>query len=140
MSKKKTETPGVNIVGLLSLKVFERPDAERSEKNVQSTMQAVRAAHRRPSLHLFPDKSLGGIFAQPRYGIAALFMIFLGLHLVRQSMPVVSVPVDIMGVEQHMEMDLAAGLATNKAPPAIPPTPTGRRSYSSLVQPVSFTE
>lgn len=87
MSKKQTETPELDIVRLLALKAFERPDPERFEKDVQKTMHAVRAANKRPSLHFFPDKSPTWMFAQPRYGIAALFIIFLGLHLLNTPMP-----------------------------------------------------
>lgn len=87
MSKKKTEAPELDIARLLALKAYEHPDPERLEKDVQKTMNAVRAAHKRPSLHFFPDKSTTWMFAQPRYGIAALFIIFLGLHVLNTPMP-----------------------------------------------------
>lgn len=139
-TEKKEE---LDIAGLLALKAYERPSAERIEKNVQSTMQAVRAAHARPSLHLFPDKSMAWMFAQPRYGIAALFVIFLGLHLVRQPVP--REPVSTAAVQEPIiEMDIAAVAETNVPPPhavpAVPAIPTVRPNYSPLVRPVSFTE
>ena len=87
MSKKKTEGPELDIARLLALKEFERPDPGRLEKDVQKTMNAVRVAHQRPSLLFFPDKSPTWMFAQPRYGIAALFIIFLGLHVLNTPMP-----------------------------------------------------
>jgi hypothetical protein len=95
--KKRPEKSGdeLDIAGLLSLRAFERPDAARAEKNIQNTMHAVRSADRLPWLLLFPDKNVAGIFSQPRYGVAALFVIFLGLHLLDQPMPsgtVLSVP------------------------------------------------
>ncbi len=140
MKKKDTPASGLDIAGLLALKAFERPGAERIEKNIQCTMQAVRAAHKRPSLHYFPDKSLGWMFAQPRYGIAALFVIFLGLHLMQRPMPAESVGSSVMS-EPGLAMDLSAVTETNRAAPVIPPLPAGSRpAYSSLVKPVSFTE
>ena len=138
MSKKHPETPEVDIAGLLSLKAFEHPDAERAEKNIQSTMQAVRAARHQPSLHFFPDKSLAWMFAQPRYGIAALFVLFLGLHVMQRSMPTESVGSGVVVEEPGAEIDFASMVDSN-APPSIA-IPAVRSAYSSLVQPVSFTE
>lgn len=92
MSKnKKTAAPELDIAGLLALKTYERPEANRVEKNIQNIMRAVRAADRTPSLLLFPDKSFAWMFAQPRYGVAALFLLFLGLHLLDRPMPVATV-------------------------------------------------
>ncbi len=51
-------------------------------------MHAVRAANKRPSLLLFPDKSLGWMLAQPRYGVVALFLVFLVLHTCGRLKPV----------------------------------------------------
>jgi hypothetical protein len=84
---EKNKTNDLDIEGLLSLKAFEKPSAERVEKCVQNTMRAVREAHAKPSLLHFPDKSYAWMFAQPRYGIAALFILFLGLHLLDRPMP-----------------------------------------------------
>jgi len=133
----------LDIAGLLALKAYERPSAERVEKNVQNTMRAVRAAHKRPSLLLFPDKSMTWMFAQPRYGIAALFIIFLGLHLLRQPIPRETVGAATIQ-EPGIEMNLASAVETNIPPshavPAVPALPMTRPNYSPLVRPVSFTE
>ncbi len=137
MSRSNKETPELDIVGLLSLKAFEQPNPERIEKGVQSTMQAVRVAHKRPSLHLFPDKSMAWMFAQPRYGIAALFILFLGLHLVRQPLPTEALGAGMLE-EPSVEMDIANVVATN-LPSAIA-IPEVTPNYSSLIQPVSFSE
>jgi hypothetical protein len=92
MSKnKETTAPSLNVAGLLALKRYERPEAIRAEKNIQNTMRAVRTTSNAPSLLLFPDKSFAWMFAQPRYGVAALFVIFLGLNLLGRPMPVASV-------------------------------------------------
>jgi len=136
---------GLDIAGLLALKAFESPDKERIEKNVQSTLQAVRAAHKRPSLHLFPDKSTAWMFAQPRYGIAALFIVFLGLHLM--SRPISTETVSSASVssaaleEPALEEMLSAVNATTNSPPILLPIPAVRQpNYSSLIQPVTFNE
>ena len=139
MSKKKTESLELDIEGLLALKTFERPDENRIEKNIHSTMQAVRAAHKQPSLHLFPDKSTAWMFAQPRYGIAALFVLFLGLHLMQRSMPTVSVGSAGVIEEPGTELDLASVVDTN-TPPSVTIPATVRADYSSLVRPGSFSE
>lgn len=88
MKNEKKETPELDISGLLGLKKFERPDAGRNEKNIQNIMRVVRTTNNLPSLLLFPDKSFAWMFAQPRYGIAALFVLFLGLHLLDRPIPV----------------------------------------------------
>lgn len=84
---EKKETPELDIPGLLALKAFERPRPDYTEKRVQNIMREVRTAYKRPSLLLFPDKSAGRAFTQPRYGIAALFIIFLGLQLLESPIP-----------------------------------------------------
>lgn len=92
MSKsKKTETPELDIAGLLALKKFERPNEARVEKSIQNIVREVNTTGNYPSLLLFPDKSLAWMFAQPRYGIAALFVLFLGLHLLERPLPVNSI-------------------------------------------------
>jgi hypothetical protein len=91
MKKETTELPELDIAGLLALKKYERPDARRAEKNIQNIMRDVRTTSNIPSLLIFPDKSFAWMFAQPRYGVAALFLLFLGLHLLDRPMPVESV-------------------------------------------------
>lgn len=137
---KKEQTDGLDMAGLLALKAYEHPKAERIEKNIRNTMQAVRAAHKRPTLNFFPDKSTAWMFAQPRYGIAALFVIFLGLHLAQRSMP--QQPFGTATVQEPVvNMELVSTTETNQAPVVIPAIPTGRRPvYNTLVQPVSFTK
>lgn len=88
MSRNKTDVLNLDIAGLLALKTYERPDAGRAEKNIQSILREVRALEKRPSVQTMNQKL--GIFAQPRYGIAALFVIFLGLHLIDRPMPQMS--------------------------------------------------
>ncbi len=108
MKRENTESPELDIAGLLALKRYERPAGEHSERNIQNIMRQVRSSSNVPSLLLFPDKSFGWMFAQPRYGVAALFIIFLGLHLIEKPVP--SVPVG-PGTLQPPEPAMAAAAA-----------------------------
>ncbi len=111
MSKnKKTEASELDIAGLLALKAYERPDANRVEKNIQNTMRTVRATSNVPSL--FPDKSFAWMFAQPRYGVAALFVLFLGLHLLERPLPTESV--GLMAVVKAPDVESMASMNTNQ--------------------------
>jgi hypothetical protein len=140
IEEEKTE----EIARLLALKAYERPDSARMEKNVQNTMQAVRVASSRPSLLLFPDKSFGWMFAQPRYGIAALFLMFLGLHLLRvpvQEEPAAPAIVELPGA---LDAEFLAGAGTNRVLMASPvlqiDSPVARSDYSSMILPVSYNQ
>lgn len=140
MGKKKTEVSNLDIEGLLSLKTFERPSETRIEKNIKNTMQAVRAAHKLPSLHFFPDKSTAWMFAQPRYGIAALFILFLGLQLMHPPVPVESVGATTVK-QPEFAVDMKVLTSSNAVSTAIPPVPANRQqNYSSLIQPVSLAK
>jgi len=118
---RMSDVPELNLVGLLALKRFEHPSAERIGKNIQATMQAVRAAHPQPSLLLFPDKSMGWMFAQPRYGIAALFILFLVLHMCKGQVSTISSSSGIVE-KPDPEAGIAVTLKTNSIPTmGIPP-------------------
>ncbi len=107
----------LELTELLALKVYERPTEARVGKSVENIMHAVRSAHKRPSLHHFPDKSLTWMFAQPRYGVAALFLIFLGLHLLDRPMPDAPAGTTPIKTEASTEIELPP-LSTN-LPPAV---------------------
>lgn len=137
MSKNKnTAVPELDIAGLLALKTYERPDKVRAEKNMQNIMRAVRSTDRTPSLLIFPDKSAAWMFAQPRYGVAALFVIFLGLHMLSRPMPKASIGTTSLEKPELASAVAAAG--TNQpnsvAVPGLTPT------YSSLAgEPASLS-
>jgi RNA polymerase sigma-70 factor (ECF subfamily) len=116
---------GPDIERLLELKSYEVIEAERIESNVHSTVRAVRHAHQHPSLLFFPDKSLGWMVAQPRYGIAVLFLIFLGLHLLQQPLPTAPVnPNSGESLPDLPELDEVLTDETNKPPVSVPmPSP-----------------
>ena len=138
--EEKTE----EMARLLALKAYERPDGERVEKSVQDVMRAVREANSRPSLHFFPDKSLGWMFAQPRYGIAAMFILFLGLHLLYRPIPQASIDAAVVEVPSVMDPEFLAVAETNSSTLQVSPVPTipsySQPDYSSLLKPASFTQ
>jgi len=124
---------------LLELKVYARPEEARVEKNIENTMHAVRAAHKKPSLHHFPDKSTAWMFAQPRYGVAALFIIFLALLLLDRPMPKVSIDVAPLKIEPSGG-DVADMLSTNFPPKMVlpgwvPSDRLGSRELGDFVDP-----
>lgn len=129
MSKNKNAAAsGLDIAGLLALKTYERPDETSAEKNIQSIMREVRTVNRMPSLLLFPDKSFAWMFTQPRYGVAALFILFLGLHLLERPVPVESAGTAMLKAPGTAEAVAAAetnGVAAAAVPGLIP-------AYSSL--------
>ncbi len=131
MSKSKTkEIPDLDIPGLLALKIFERPQGDRVEKKIQNIMREVRTAHKRPSLLLFPDKSNAWMFAQPRYGVAALFLIFLGLHLLDRPMPKAEVVLPSL-IDASTGADVIASvISTNR--PTVPPVPGIAPAYQPV--------
>ena len=124
-----------DLTGLLALKAYERPGKNRVEKNIENVMRAVRIAHKKPSLHHFPDKSLGWMFAQPRYGVAALFLLFLGLHLLNRPVP--DSPVGASVIEEpSIVMEMPEGIETNGV--SISGLPAVDRVLPSLVKPDPF--
>jgi len=110
--RARFDDPELDIKELLILKAYARPDRDRVEKNVENIMHAVRSAHKRPSLHHFPDKSLTWMFAQPRYGVAALFIIFLGLHLLKRPLPETTVGSSLIE-EPSTGIEMPVGIGTN---------------------------
>ncbi len=136
MSRKKTEVPDLDVAGLLALKTYERPDAARAEKNIQSIMRGIHAFERGPSTQAVNRKL--GIFAQPRYGIAVLFVLFLGLHLIDRPVPSVSAG-SVALEEPSSGLDIMASIDTNRtkavAVPGIKP------AYNPLAgEAASFTD
>jgi len=128
MSKEeKAAIPDLDVSGLLALKTYERPDAKRTEKNIQNIMREVRTTSNVPSLLLFPDKSAAWMFAQPRYGVAALFIIFLGLHLLDHPLP--AVLVGPVAIHKEPGADIMAAVDTNRLKAAAVPGLTP--AYSS---------
>ena len=124
-----------DLTGLLALKAYERPNEDRVEKNIENVMRAVRTAHKKPSLHHFPDKSIGWMFAQPRYGVAALFLIFLGIHLLDRPLPDVPIGTSVV---KDPSCEVMSVVETNShSPSGIPAVDLG---LPSLIKPAPFIE
>jgi hypothetical protein len=114
MKKGKTEVPELDITGLLSLKAYEQPDSARTEKNIQNIMRSVHSTGNIPSLLLFPERGFGWMIAQPRYGIAALFILFLGLHLIDRPIPAELLADSTLKAPSPIESFVAGGVETNR--------------------------
>lgn len=77
------ESPAnVLLQQLLHLKRYEVPDPSRMVKNKQNIMRLVReeSTRKRWSLSDLIEVNIPWFFAEPRYGIAALFIVFAGLQ------------------------------------------------------------
>lgn len=133
MKKEKNER--LDVARLLSLKAYERPRPECVEENVSQILRAVRAApNPRPQR---VSLNFGWFFAQPRYGIAALFVLFLGLHFVRK--PAARPPVYAVHAVAPLEAQQIDSAAETNQMPMVPTiAPPGPFVRSPLVQPVSF--
>ena len=83
MKKNDTETQAdVLLQQLLHLKKYETPIAGRMVKSKQNIMRQVREASGKEhwSLADLIEMNAPWFFAEPRYGIAALFIVFAGLQ------------------------------------------------------------
>lgn len=119
MKTGKTEQPELDIARLLALKAYERPDPVRTEKNIRNIMRDVRSLEREPIEQKVARTF--GVFAQPRYGIAALFVIFLGLHLIDRPL-VPSGSVGAPAIEAPSAgQELVASMQTNRTRAAAVP-------------------
>lgn len=121
MKKNRKMMSEADLSRLLALKQFERPDEERTEKNIQNIMRTVRTVGNIPTLLLFPEKRLGWAFAQPRYGIAALFVLFLGLHLMDRPMPPAQQVVADPSLQAPLAAESAVSIAVQTNRPATAP-------------------
>ena len=81
--EKTSEDPAdVLLKQLFHLKGYETPDAARMIRNKQNIMRQVREAssRKRWSLSDLLEVNIPWFFAEPRYGIAALFIVFATLQ------------------------------------------------------------
>lgn len=82
MDKTSEDPADVLLQQLLHLKGYETPDATRMTRNKQNIMRQVREAssRKRWSLSDLLEVNIPWFFAEPRYGIAALFIVFATLQ------------------------------------------------------------
>ncbi|MBM4152132.1 MAG: RNA polymerase sigma factor, partial [Kiritimatiellaceae bacterium] len=78
-----------HLADLAALKTYERSGSAQIEKTVQNTMRIVRSTNNIPSLLFLPEKD-SAWFTQPRYGIIALFVLFLAMHQVKRPLPMIT--------------------------------------------------
>jgi hypothetical protein len=83
----KRETPADDPAELLfrqlmHLKNYEKPETARMTRNKQNIMREVRKAQasKRMNLGDVLEMNMPWFFAEPKYGIAALFLAFVGLQ------------------------------------------------------------
>lgn len=77
----------VRLQQLLHLKRYETPAPSRMVRNKQNIMRQVRetASQKRWNLGDLLEMNIPWFFAEPRYGIAALFIVFAGLQFLGSS-------------------------------------------------------
>ena len=93
---------------LCSLRSYEEPKGARVESTVATVMRAVRLHEERYETQ---QDRLMWLFTEPRYGVAMLFLIFLGLNLVRSDHQQYQAPLD----DDLFGADI---MLLNEAPPA----------------------
>ena len=87
-SEESTETlADIRLQQLLHLKCYETPVPSRMIRNKQNIMRQVRetASRKHWSLGDLLEMNIPWFFAEPRYGIAALFIVFAGLQFLGSS-------------------------------------------------------
>lgn len=116
------EQADVMLQQLLQLKTYEKPDPSRMTRNKQNIMRQVRQAQsekRKPLLDRL-EINIPWFFAEPKYGIAALFVAFFGLQYVgmttRQSAMDTGVytPTDHLAV--YEQEDIPSSVISNRYP------------------------
>ncbi|MEI6891930.1 MAG: hypothetical protein V5783_07140 [Pontiella sp.] len=105
---------------LLHLKQYERPDAARMTRNKQNIMRSVRQSQsekRKPLLDRL-EINIPWFFSEPKFGIAALFVAFVGLQYVgvnaRNS--ATSTGIYTSTASLSYEQDAVVSVVTNRYP------------------------
>lgn len=107
---------------LLHLKTFEIPDPSRMTRNKQNIMRQVRQAQsekRKPILDLL-EINIPWFFAEPKYGIAALFVAFIGLQYAgmtaRNSTTSTGIYTTTGSVANYEQVDASSNVVSNRYP------------------------
>lgn len=82
MKSEGTESADLTLQHLFHLKRFEVPDASRMTRNKQNIMRQVRqeSQNKRRTLGDLIELNFPWLFAEPKYGVALLFVAFAGLQ------------------------------------------------------------
>ncbi len=128
MDGKVTEEPTAGeqadqmLQQLLQLKAYETPDPARMTRNKQNIMRQVRQTQsekRKPLLDLM-ELNMPWFFAEPKYGIAALFVAFVGLQYVgmnaRNSATNTGIYTTTGSVADFQQQVVPANIVTNRYP------------------------
>lgn len=84
--KDNLKEPGMEpadlmLQNLFHLKGFETPDASRMVRNKQNIMRQIRQeSHKKTSIGDLIELNFPWLFAEPKYGVAILFVAFAGLQ------------------------------------------------------------
>lgn len=105
---------------LLHLKRYETPEIARMTRNRQNIMRQVREATRskRRSFSELIEVSFPWLFAEPKYGVALLFIAFMGLQYIganarHAAQSDTGIYTSTMSAEQLAAYDKAAATETN---------------------------
>jgi hypothetical protein len=116
------EQADVMLKQLLHLKSFEAPDPSRMTRNKQNIMRQVRQAQsekRKPLLDLL-EVNIPWFFAEPKYGIAAVFVAFIGLQYAgmtaRNSTTSTGIYTTTGSVANYERVDASANIVSNRYP------------------------
>ena len=116
------EQADVMLQHLLHLKTFEMPDSSRMTRNKQNIMRQVRQAQsekRKPLLDRL-ELNIPWFFAEPKYGIAALFVAFIGLQYAgmsaRNSTTSTGIYTTTGSVANYQQQEAASNVVSNRYP------------------------
>lgn len=115
------ETPAeVLLQQLMHLKTYEVPETARMTRNRQNIMREIRNAQANPrrSLGDLIESSMPWFFAEPKYGIAALFIAFVGLQYIGINARTSSQSTGIYtsNTTDYSYDNTAAAISTNRYP------------------------
>lgn len=130
---------------LLHLKSYEKPEASRMTRNKQNIMRQVRQSQsekRKPLLDIL-ELNIPWFFAEPKYGIAALFVAFVGLQYAGITAKHSSTDTGIYTSTDHMaayELDANTSAVQSNRYPNLPSNYKlfGNPEGDSTVLPASF--
>ncbi|WP_136082854.1 hypothetical protein [Pontiella desulfatans] len=107
---------------LMHLKNYEIPETARMTRNKQNIMRQVRQtqAGKRRSLGELMEMNMPWFFAEPKYGIAALFVAFIGLQYAGMTSRNSSQSTGIYTTASNMASFEQATTVTNSAYPRLP--------------------
>lgn len=107
---------------LLQLKAYEKPDSSRMTRNKQNIMRQVRQSQseqRKPLLDRL-ELNIPWFFAEPKYGIAALFVAFVGLQYAgisaKNSSASTGIYTTTSSVANYEAQDISSAVVSNRYP------------------------